>query len=98
MKKTLVGAAVVANGLCVVANQAHAAQPQKAVGGVTYDNGGGSSKLEVNGSGTPASGRIQVRNLSTGADYVGQVNCYSQSGNIARMTGVITSGVVADGP
>jgi hypothetical protein len=102
MNKVVAGVLVATGALCVVSTQAFAGGPQKSTGGVTYINGpdGGTSKLEVNGTGTPAAGdgRIKLRNLATGADYVGQVSCYNQYGNTSRMTGVITSGVVADGP
>ena len=102
MNRSVVGALVATGALCVLSTSAMAGGPQKSTGGVSYINGpdGGESKLELNGSGTPAAGdgRIKVRNLVTGADYVGQVNCYNQYGNNARMTGVITSGVVPDGP
>ncbi|MFL6241191.1 MAG: hypothetical protein ACJ735_17045 [Actinomycetes bacterium] len=99
MNKIATGTIVAATGLCLVATQAHAGGQQKATGGVIYFNGAGDSWLELEASGTPAAakGFVQVRNAVSGAKYRGTVNCYNQDGNIARMTGIITSGVVAGG-
>ena len=90
-------------GIAAWGGHASASPSPQTTGGITYFNAGtdqtSTSRLEIVARGTPAdaSGRFQVHNSLTGADFKGEINCYNQWANMSRSTGVITSGVVPDG-